>query len=283
MRSRSLAVTAISLALLSHPSAAQNAPASATEAAPPGATREALRSDPVQSFLNRTAQRQQRREQALSRRGKGASLRELNGLLNGAALAPPGLGRGAAERAALESSLAVEVAQFLASAGFNAGDVRRSRQRGVDLGEAASATIRGQATFQQHAALAESVVVAEVAGEPVQSTGDGFESSTPFRVVDSLKGDLAAGATFQLRQLSGAQADVSTDIRAPVGTRFLLLLSSEFYASEAAEAGGDPLPGAVMRLVPGYLVEGDQLRAAGIGQPQVESVAAARAAVAASN
>lgn len=267
--------------LLTAPALGQEAPSAAQPSAPPGVSRGATNVDPVAAFLSRTAQRQQRRDQALSTRGKGDNLRQLNGLLQGAKIAPSGLGRNPAERTQLESSLSIEVAQFLAATGFNPGDVQRLQRGGLDLGEAASATIRGSATFPQEAALAEVVVVAETTGAMQPSTpDDGFGSSIPFRVIETLKGPLPSGTAFQLRQRSGAQADVSTDLRPQSGTRFLLLLSSGLYQQEAAEHGGRGHASAFMQLVPGYFVLGEELRPTGIGQPRVTSLAQARSAVA---
>lgn len=111
---------------------AQAAPTTASPAPPPGVNRPAV-GDPVDAFLQRRTERQSRRSQALASQGPGSSLRELNGLLRGAGLTPPGVGRNAVERARLEGALEIEVAQLLSGLGYNPGDVRRSRTAGIDL------------------------------------------------------------------------------------------------------------------------------------------------------
>ncbi|WP_313442912.1 hypothetical protein, partial [Brevundimonas sp.] len=93
------------------------------------------------------------------------------------------------------------------------------------------------APFQQQAALAQSIVVAEALDQRQTSAGDGFGSTVRFRVVDRLKGDLSAGAEFALRQQSTETMDVSTDLRPAAGEQFLLLLSRDYYQQLVAEAG----------------------------------------------
>lgn len=142
---------------------AQTAPATASPDAPAGIKRPttAAPTDPVEAFLERTAERQRIREAALARRGATALVAQLRPLLANARIAPNGLGRNPQMRARLESALNVEVIQLLAAAGLRPADILRNRARGVDVFEAASAAIRGEATFQQQAALAQSIVLAE--------------------------------------------------------------------------------------------------------------------------
>lgn len=221
----SIAAVVLSTALASAVNA-QTAPATASPDAPAGIERPttAAPTDPVEAFLERTAERQRIREAALSRRGATALVAQLRPLLANARIAPNGLGRNPQMRARLESALNVEVIQLLAAAGLRPADILRNRARGVDVFEAASAAIRGEATFQQQAALAQSIVVAEALDQRQSSAGDGFGSTVRFRVVDRLKGDLSAGAEFALRQQSTETMDVSTDLRPAAGEQFLLLL-----------------------------------------------------------
>lgn len=143
-----------------------------------------------------------------------------------------------------EAALVTEAIQFLAAAGVKPGDVQRARATGVDLFEAASAAIRGVATFDQQAALASDVVVAEVVQGRQPGGADGLGSSVEFRVIETLKGGLEPGSGFMLRQTAGAEMDVSTDLRPEAGERFLLLLSRDYYEQLVAEAGRSPIAGA---------------------------------------
>jgi hypothetical protein len=259
---------------------AQTAPDAPAREGPPGITRPTGH-DPVAAFLERRARDQQRRLQALDARGKGAGLRELNGLLRGAKLAPAGLGRNAAERGRLEDALAVEVAQLLAALNHDAGDVQRSRQGPVDLAEAAAAAIRGRATFQQMAALAEHIVVVE-ASTPLAADerGDGFASTIQLKVVESLRGSSDVGRLLDLRQVSGRAVRVSTDLTPEPGQRYLLLLSSGLYQQQALEKGGRGRGTAYVQALPGYRLEGESLAPISHGPPLVTTLAAARAAIA---
>lgn len=254
----------------------QTAPASSVSTAPPGVERSTA--DPVESFLDRTAERQRGRENAFARRGLSGVDGQLRALAATARIAPPGLGRAGATRPRLEAALTTETIQFLAAAGVRPGDVQRARAGGVDLFEAASAAIRGVATFDQQAALTSHVVVAEVVQARQAGGGDGFGSSIGFRVIDSLRGPLEPGADFVLRQASGAEKDVSSDLRPEVGERFLLLLSRDYYEQLAAEAGQSPMSGAYAQLLPGFLLRGDEVLPTVIGQPAVASLSAARTA-----
>lgn len=179
-------------------------------------------------------------------------------------------------RARLESALNVEVIQLLAAAGLRPADILRNRARGVDVFEAASAAIRGEATFQQQAALAQSIVVAEALDQRQTSAGDGFGSTVRFRVVDRLKGDLSAGAEFALRQQSTETMDVSTDLRPAAGEQFLLLLSRDYYQQLVAEAGRQGQDAAYAQIMPGYLVSPEGLMPTVIGQPRLSSIEEAR-------
>lgn len=260
------------------PAGSQTAPSGATDAQPPGVERPAAAANPVEAFLARTAERQRGRENAFARRGLSGRDGQFRALLASSRISPPGLGRQGATRERLESTLTTETIHLLLAAGANPGDVRRLRARGVDLFEAASAAIRGEATFAQQATLAPVVVVAEAVQARQADGGDGFGSSIGFRVVESLKGDLPAGADFVLRQVSGAEMDVSTDLRPEAGDRFLLLLSRDYYEQLVAEAGRSPRTGAYAQLLPGFVVRGEHLLPTVIGQPPVGSLAAARTA-----
>lgn len=130
-------------------------------------------------------------------------------------------------------------------------------------------------------ALAEQIVLVEATSALTPSeSGDGFGSTVNFRVDESLKGDIAVGDTIQLRQISRAESQVSTDLDPEVGQRFLLLLSSSLYGLESAERGGSPSNGGHVQALPGYRLEGDSLAPLGVGQPQVAGIAAARASAA---
>lgn len=179
-------------------------------------------------------------------------------------------------RARLESALNVEVIQLLAAAGLRPADILRNRARGVDVFEAASAAIRGEATFQQQAALAQSIVVAEALDQRQTSAGDGFGSTVRFRVVDRLKGDLSPGTEFVLRQQSTETMDVSTDLRPAADEQFLLLLSRAYYQQLVAEAGRQGQDAAYAQIMPGYLVSPGGLMPTVIGQPRLSSIEEAR-------
>ena len=273
----SIAAVVLSTALASAVNA-QTAPATASPDAPAGIERPttAAPTDPVEAFLERTAERQRIREAALSRRGANALVAQLRPLLANARIAPNGLGRNPQMRARLESALNVEVIQLLAAAGLRPADILRNRARGVDVFEAASAAIRGEATFQQQAALAQSIVVAEALDQRQTSAGDGFGSTVRFRVVDRLKGDLSPGAEFALRQQSTETMDVSTDLRPAAGEQFLLLLSRDYYQQLVAEAGRQGQDAAYAQIMPGYLVSPEGLMPTVIGQPRLSSIEEAR-------
>ena len=260
---------------------AQSAPDTPAREGTAGIARPASQ-DPVAAFLERRAREQQRRAQALEARGLGGGLRELNGLLRGAKLAPPGVGRNEAEQARLQEALAVEVAQLLAALGHNAGDVQRSRQGSVDLAAAAAAAIRARASFQQMAALAEHIVIVEAAGSPAaDEKSDGFGSTLRLQVVESLKGQAQPGSTIDLRQTSGAAVRVSTDLAPEPGQRFLLLLSSSMYQQQALEKGGRPRSAGYVQALPGYRIVGEALTPIYHGEPLVATLSAARAEIAA--
>lgn len=275
------ALAALASLAIVPPAGGQTAPQSATDRPAPGGERRTAATDPVEAFLARTADRQRGREAAFARRGLTGQDGQFRALVASARIAPAGLGRDGATRSRLEAALTTETIQFLIAAGANPGDVQRTRTRGVDLFEAASAAIRGEASFAQQASLTPILVVAEVVRTRHADGGDGFGSSIGFRVVESIKGDLQPGADFVLRQASGSAMDVSTDLRPAVGERFLLMLSRDYYEQLVAEAGNAPRTGAYAQLLPGFLLRGEELLPTVIGQPPVASLAAARAAASA--
>lgn len=241
----------------------------------PPVTREGV-ADPVEAFLSRKGQAQSARSRALTSRGRGSNLGQLTALAQAARIAPPGLGRNAAERLRLESSLSTDVLQLLLALGFNPGEVRRLRTAGVDPFEAGSALVRGIATPFQQAVLSKSVVVADVVSNEVGGPNDGFGSTLTLSVIETLKGRHEAGDRIRLRQRSGAASDYSSDLSGETGTRYLLFLSDDLYQQESTEEGRRPGDDFMVQLASAYRLDGDVVTGTASGQPRGVGVAELR-------
>ena len=144
--------------------------------------------------------------------------------------------------------------------GFTPHKIVQIRARGLDPIGAMLRVIRGSATFDDFALLADYIVIAQSTGhDDAADLGDGFHSSEFVQVDAVLKGNNKVGDMLAVRQQSGRQPDgslisVSSELGRLHGTH-LLMLSSERYQQLALEKGRTPSPGRnVLDYGPNHLV-----------------------------
>ncbi|HEX5776052.1 MAG TPA: hypothetical protein VFX95_05170 [Caulobacteraceae bacterium] len=154
---------------------------------------------------------------------------------------------------------ATEIARYLVMLGFTADEIKALRAQGIDPVIDWEAQ-NGRTTLENRAALAEQVVVAEVASVDTRALlGDGARTTVRFKVVETLKGDAQPGQDVAVRLESGFDKDgkfhqtngdpmllPGLPRAVTPGDRYLLFLSSGQYANLARHAGGKPQPGYTM-------------------------------------
>lgn len=166
-----------------------------------------------------------------------------------APLEAPGVQRpiGDSARQDLLQSLRTDVTQELVVLGFTPPGIAYLRARGLDPVGAMLRLIRGGASFDDFALLADHIVIAHSTGhDDAADLGDGFPSSGFVQVDAVLKGNNKVGDVVAVRQQSGRQRDgsfvsVSSELGRLHGTH-LLMLSSERYQQLALEQGRAPSP-----------------------------------------
>ncbi|MEJ7747185.1 MAG: hypothetical protein WKF61_10655 [Luteimonas sp.] len=219
----------------------------------------------VSGFLERTRERQAIRERVLIRRGRQKALRGMERLVATTPLEAPGGQRPLSDalRQDLLQSLQTDVAQELVVLGFTPAGIAYMRARGLDPVGAMLRVIRGGATFDDFALLADHIVIAHSTGhDDAADLGDGFHSSEFVQVDAVLKGNNKVGDVLAVRQQSGRQPDgsfvsVSSELGPLHGTH-LLMLSTERYQQLALEKGRKPSPGRnVLDYGPNHLVAQD--------------------------
>lgn len=173
--------------------------------------------------------------------------------------------------ATLGRAAALETAQWLASHGWTAERIRGARAGGFDPVRALRART-GMDTVEGRALLTDQVILGEVLSVDPNGVGlrDGARSTARFRVVETLKGDLAPGVVAAVRLDSGFENGPELPRRsggaAPAGrrlvqangepmvlpnlpgslrpgTRWLLFLSESGHARTARLTGGRPAAG----------------------------------------
>ena len=145
---------------------------------------------------------------------------------------------------ALTESLAVDAADYLASLGYKAVDIRTLAKAGFDPLGAAARLIRGTSSQMDRIALAPYVVAGEIVDVRVEDLGDGFGSTVVFRpqlVLASPQGSTLRGDIL-IRQESGVMTGrgrtfFTSDFKAAEPGRHLLLLSDQRYEQVAAQKG----------------------------------------------
>lgn len=169
---------------------------------------------------------QQQRLQALIKRGRLSSYRQL--LATGKVHA----GKMSAYQAEMVSR---DAAIDLAALGFTAADVTAYKQNGVDLFDVARRFFQGVTSSSEAMLMADTVLVA-TAGEVQEGRGrtDGFLSEVPFTVVKSLKGTRASGDVIRVPLNSGPLPSGRylkdfTDTEFTTGRKYLLVLSKNWY------------------------------------------------------
>lgn len=237
----------------------------------------------TKAFLAHKRDVQQRRSGKL---GDLADLGQVNGIVKAVRLTPPSprFITDDATRSALNDAFLVDVAQTLSIYGLHAGDLRRSAEASTALVQAAAAHIRGGASVEQEALLADTVVIGHVSGtNDVEQLDDGSSSSVLVVIDQVLKGKAKVGDTLKVRRTSGKLPDgrrLSASDEDPLanGASVALLGSRSRYETELApQGGGARCPGCVVEVVPVFLVSGQSLVPTG-GYPTSTTLAALTAA-----
>lgn len=100
----------------------------------------------------------------------------------------------------------LEITRFLVALGYTADDLRALHGEGV-FPARAYVEQNGRATPANRAMLAQEVVVAEAIEVVTELLGDGSRSTVRLRIVEGLKGDLAAGDEVRVRFVTGPGSD----------------------------------------------------------------------------
>lgn len=174
---------------------------------------------------------QQQRLQALARRGRLDTYRQLLGASKA----------GAASTSATADAASRSAAIDLAALGFTASDVKALRRRNTDLFDVVRRFFEGtNTTPSEQMLLADTIVIATAAeARTGKARVDGLLSEIPFTIVKSLKGTRAAGDIVLVPRNSGPlgngteQIDFS-DIRFTPGKTYLLVLSKNWYEQYVA-------------------------------------------------
>jgi hypothetical protein len=251
---------------------------------PPAAAEDAVQSGAA--FVEQRGRGQASRAAALANAGRGANLTAMRSLVKASLRPrPSSLRLDAASMAELANQDAEAVAQFLALIGYGASDLAPGQASSREVVESAARIVLGRSDLADRVRVARQVVVAEltgVANDP--GPADGLGSTASFRVVEAIKGDIANGATVQLRQRSGAagNGDVvaySTDFQPGQTGRFLLFVSDAAYEVRGRARGGRSGQSAstfVTSIMLPYEVAGEQVRPT---SPDQENVASTLASV----
>lgn len=217
----------------------------------------------MSGFLQRKKAEQGRRASTLQQRSRAADLAQLRSLYRAAGITAPGANArlSAANQTALAETMEMDVLQLLQALDLNPGKVRQLSGAGLDPVTAAAAFVRGTATLEQQALLADLTAVVRVVAVEPGGAGDGYGSSVRLEVVEVLAGAAPAGGIV-LRQQSSPDLYVSSDLAPSPGQTYVLMLSNEMYrqnAAEAGSAGGSEAGSRYVLFGSAFGVEGDRL------------------------
>lgn len=262
MRAQSLAVAG--LLLLVSTVALTSAQSQTTGQVPPP-PEEGVASGP-DTFLETRRRAQDEDARAIQGAGRGENLNGLRSVVRANlrtrawTIKPTG-----ATAAELANQDMEAVAQFLATIGYSPADVAPGAAGGTELIQSAGRLVLGGSGMQDKVRVAPVVVVAELVGVSTDaSTDQAYRSTATLKVVEALKGEVAAGQQFMMRQRSGPLADgtivrLRSEFSEGDQGQFLLFLSPAAYevrSQRRLPAGSQPYYASI--LVP-YRVNGTEL------------------------
>lgn len=214
---------------------------------------------------------QQARRDAIRARGAEARLVAMRPIVRAHFRAPQRNSVRITNSDRLNDQDAEEVALFLTMLGYDPSTLQGQSANARSLVESASAVLFGVSTIDHELRVSPVVIHGRLTGVANASIGDGYNSVATFEIVRSIKGDLPAGSTLQLKQRSGRNSSgeivlVSGEFLADMTGEYLIFVSPEMYRFRANPRVTTPDPVYYASFLAPYRVQNGRGYPMGEGQ-----------------